>query len=272
MLSNTSRSLTYVSAAFYAVLGMALFAMPEKLAPVFTWNVSPFMAMTIGGWCLGNAWLAFFAARRWQWTLVQPSLLYLWLFGLLEMSVLITFREKANISSAVAATYVATLSLNAITAVIGIVDYLRTRPTVDSSGGVTSNVDRIGLIAFLALVGFLGYYGVTAQNGDIGTNGGIFPEIMTLFTLRGFGVFYLSIALAVIPLLWNRNKQTFLSHAFLSYGLIVFITAAAFVYLGLFDFASKPGGLLYFGAYFGVGMYFLISFFKFGIGQTQTAY
>jgi hypothetical protein len=82
MLSTTSRWLTYLTAIFYAILGAPLFAFPEQLAPVFAWKVTAFMTMTIGAWCLGNAWLAFVVARRWRWSLVYPSLYYLWIFSI----------------------------------------------------------------------------------------------------------------------------------------------------------------------------------------------
>jgi hypothetical protein len=48
--------------------------------------------------------------------------------------------------------------------------------------------------------------------------------------------------------------------------LILFITAAAFVYLRLFDFAVRPGGLAYFGAYLAVGIPLLIIFLRSGTG------
>jgi hypothetical protein len=76
MLSNTSRLLTYLTAGLYAALGLFLFLFPEGLAPVFAWNVTPFMAIFISGWGLGNAWLAYHAARRWEWRLVYPSLIW----------------------------------------------------------------------------------------------------------------------------------------------------------------------------------------------------
>jgi len=267
MLSNTSRLLTFANALLYAVLGASLFALPEQLAPVFAWKVTPFMTMTIGGWCLGNAWLAYLAARRWNWTLTQPAMLYLWLFGFLEFSVLILFRGKVNSAHPIAWLYILTLAVNVLAAVIGIAEAARSRPAVDSGSSRTNAYHYAGLIFFILFVGFLGFYGITAKIGDPGTNGGIFPEIMSLFTLRSFGVFYLSIALAVVPMLWNRNLQTFLSHGLLSYGLILFITAAAFVYLRLFDFTGRPGGLAYFGAYIAVGIFFLINFSRYGTGR-----
>jgi hypothetical protein len=48
--------------------------------------------------------------------------------------------------------------------------------------------------------------------------------------------------------------------------LIVAITAAALVNLRLFDFAERPGGLLYIGAYLIVGLPLLFVFYRFGTG------
>src|SRR5688572_7283805 len=107
MLSPTSRALTYLTAAFAAVTGAILFAAPERIAPVFAWNVTPFMVMTIGAWCLGNAWLALLTARRWDWTLTHTSKIYLWLFGLLETAVVIAFRDKLVLGHPVAWLYLA---------------------------------------------------------------------------------------------------------------------------------------------------------------------
>jgi membrane-anchored glycerophosphoryl diester phosphodiesterase (GDPDase) len=112
-------------------------------------------------------------------------------------------------------------------------------------------------------VGFLGFYGMIARSGAFGTNGGIFPEVMSPFTLRSFGVFYFALALAVTPYLRDKNLNALLHHSIASYGLIFFITIAAFAYLGLFDFAARPGGLLYFGAYLGVGIPLLIVIAKY---------
>ncbi|HET9908716.1 MAG TPA: hypothetical protein VFQ23_18855 [Anaerolineales bacterium] len=265
MLSNTSRSITYILAVLYAILGASLFALPVQLAPVFAWKVTPFMTMTIGAWCLGNAWLAFVVARRWKWSLVYPSLYYLWIFGVGELLILFLFRANLVLVHPIAWLYFITLLVNVIAAVVGIVELVRSRPAT-LSGLKPTRLQYAGLVAFIVFVGLLGLYGWIAQIGDAGTNGGIFPEIMSLFTLRSFGMFYLSLALAVIPLLWNSNLHTWVSHGFAAFGLILFITVAAFVYLHLFDFAAHPGGLAYFGAYLAVGIPLLIIFFTFGTG------
>lgn len=268
VLSNTSRLLTYLNALLYVILGALLFIFPEQLASVFAWKVTGFMTMTIGGWCLGNAWLAWFAARRWKWSLVYTTLIYLWMFGIGELLVLYLFRDKLKLEHPIAWLYFITLIVNVATALIGIFELLRTRPVSDSTNttGTTTSVQYTTLIFFIVFVGFLGLYGCTAQLGAPGTNGGIFPEVMSLFTLRSFGVFYFCIAMAVVPFLRDRSLAPILHHSIASYGLILFITAAACIYIGVFDFAARPGGLLYFGAYLGVGIPLLFGFRKLGTG------
>lgn len=266
MLSNTSRLLTYLTAALYAILGTLLFFMPEQLAPVFAWKVTAFMTITIGGWCLGNAWLAFIAARRWKWEHVYSSLLYLGLFGIGELLVVYFFRSKLNLTHPIAWLYLLTLFVNLSASLVTLMFWLRVRPPLDATSERTSSAQYLALVIFIVFVGFLGLYGCIATIGAPGTNGGIFPEVMSPFTLRSFGVFYLSIALSVVPFLWDRSIKAILTHSIASYGLIVFITLAAFIYARVFDFASKPGGLLYFAAYLGVGIPLLFVFRKYGTG------
>jgi hypothetical protein len=266
MLSSTSRWFTYLTGLLYAILGFLLFFLPEHFAPVFAWKVTPFMTMTIGGWCIGNAWLAWITARRWQWSLVYSALLYLWLFGLGELLVLFNSRDKLVLVHPIAWLYFVTLIVNALTALIGFMDWLRLRPNLVSSNPAFSAGQYAATVAFVIFVGFLGLYGSIAKAGSPGTNGGIFPEIMSPFTLRSFGMFYLTLALAVIPYLWNRNLNAILHHSIASYGLIVFITIAAFVYIRLFDFSTKPAGLLYFIAYLAVGIPLIFVFRNLGTG------
>jgi hypothetical protein len=268
MLSNLSRLLTYLTGLLYVSLGFLLFFLPEQFAPVFAWKVTPFMTMTIGGWCIGNAWLAWLTARRWQWNVVYSALLYLWLFGVGELLVLFNFRDKLVLAHPIAWLYLLTLVVNAITAVVGVIDWIRIRPKLASSNREFSTAQSAATIAFVFFVGFLGLYGSNAQIGAPGTNGGIFPEMMSLFTLRSFGMFYLTLAVAVVPYWWNRNVNAILHHSIASYGLIIFITIAAFIYIRLFDFANKPGGFLYFIAYLAVGIPLIFVFQKLGTGVT----
>ena len=269
MLSNISRLLTYACAALYGILGAFLFLLPEGLAPAFAWKVTAFMTMTIGGWCIGNAWLAYITARRWEWKLVYGSLIYLWLFGIGELIVLFVFRDKLKLEYPIAWLYFITLIVNTLAAFIGIFDYLRIRPSNQLSGTAITKIQSLPAIAFVLFVGFLGLYGLTAQIGAPGTNAGIFPEVMSLFTLRSFGVFYFSLALAVVPYFWDRSLNAILHQSFAAYALIVFITAAAFIYIRLFNFAERPGGLAYFSVYLAVGIPLTLIFIKYGTGVSR---
>jgi hypothetical protein len=268
MLSRYSRFLTYVTVFFYVVAGLPLYIFPNQLAGEFAWKVSPFVTMTIGGWCLANAWLAFVTARRWQWQVVYTALLYLWLFGVGEALVLFFFRDKLRLGHPIAWLYLAALAVNVVTAALGVVDYFRIKPSGSVSGEQMNTTHRVYAAAFVVFVGFLGIYGTSVSIGAPGTNGGIFPEVLSLFTLRSFAVFYLSIALAAAPYIWGGNLATVLHHAFASYALIVLVTFAALAHIRLFDFSGRPGGLLYFAAYFIVGIPLFFTFRKFGTGNT----
>ena len=266
MLTNSSRLLTYLTALLYAVLGVILFLLPVQMSSVFAWKVSAFMTMTIGGWCLGNAWLAFLAARRWRWDLVYSALCYLALFAVCEAGVVLTFREKLQLGHPVAWLYLAALGVNLLTVLVAAVEWLRLRPALAADGPPAPGFLRWLLVIFIVFVGFLGYYGLSAQVGDFGTNGGIFPEQMSLFTLRSFGAFYFSLAFGVVPLLWAKSARSYLSHGFLSSGFLLFVTLAALAFLGVFDFRVHPSQTIYIGVYLLVGAVVGFLLWKYGTG------
>jgi hypothetical protein len=269
MLSNLSRALTYLTALLYAVLGLLLFLLPEVLAPVFAWKVSAFVTMTIGGWCLGNAWLAFLAARRWRWDLVYSALIYLWLFGVLEALVLVLFISRLQPAHPIAWLYLAALGVNILAAVAGVIDYLRLRPALAADGPAPSGLLRGMAGVFILGVAVLGYYGLSAQIGDPGTNGGVFPEVISLFTLRSLGAFYLCLALGVVPLLWAKSRDSYLSHGLLSTGFLVFITIAAFAYWQVFDVGAHPTQWIYLAAYLVVGAATGALLWRYGTGSVS---
>jgi hypothetical protein len=56
--------------------------------------------MTMGGWCIGNAVLAWQSAAILRWRSIHPCLLCLWMFGLLEAGVLVWFHSKVDLGVA----------------------------------------------------------------------------------------------------------------------------------------------------------------------------
>src|SRR5687768_15894731 len=269
MLSNLSRWLTYLLAILYALLGFLLFFFSESLAPVFAWKVTPFMAATMGGWCIGNAWSAFFSARRWDWKLVYMALVYLWIFGITELAVLIAFRDKLVLQHPIAWLYFITICVNALAAIVGVYDWLRLKPVRTSFGPQAGTFHYVLISGFVLIVAMLAIYGLYAQVGDVGTNGGVFPEIMSLFTLRAFAVFYLSLCTSAAVPLRERNLPTMLHYGFSSYLLVLAITAAIFMYFDLFDFSTHPGQLIYVGAYFLIGIPLTLTIIREGTGLRQ---
>jgi hypothetical protein len=256
-------------AVLYALLGLILFAAPAQSSTHFAWKVSPFVTMTIGAWCLGNAWSAGITARRWEWRLVRTALAYLWLFGILQAAVLIVFRDKLQLGSAVAWLYVVTVVVSAISAVWGAVEWVRGRPRASHAGKKMTGTLRLLTLGFVLFVVFIAIYGTLVPMGGRGTNGTVFPEVMSPFTLRSFAVFYLALAVSAAPLLWLQDRGTLLHHALASSGLLVMITIATFVYIDRFNFAERPLGLLYIGAYVVVGVVVGIVMLIYGTGVRQ---
>jgi len=249
MLSSISRTLTYLCALCYLLLGAALFLAPDWAAGNFPWNVSSFVVMTIGGWCLGNAVFAWQSARLWDWRLVYPSLIYLWLFGIFEAAVLVAFRDKVNVASIVAFGYMLTIGINVLTALIGIIDWLRLRPNISVDGVPVPAYVR-GLTTFFTInLSILALGGLLARAGGLSTEGSLFPEPLTLFTVRAFAAFFAAICLSALPLIWARNLTPMFSYGWAGLILIIPILIAAFVNLDKFDFSGRPGGILYLGAY-----------------------
>jgi hypothetical protein len=271
MLKSTSLWLTYLLALLYSLLGGLLFFMPAQFSGQFAWKVSPFVTMTIGAWCLGNAWLALITATRWDWSRVRTALLYLWLFGLFEAGVLLVFRERVQLSSPMAWLYVGTLLVNVLAAVWGIAEWVRRGPPIEAAADKPTRTMRVLIGGFVVFVAFLGIFGAMRGLNGQGTGGAVFPEPMTAFSLSAFAAFYLALALGVLPLLWARDRETVMHHGFASYGLVIIITIATLVYIDRFDFVARPLGWIYIGAYVLVAAVTAIYFFKYGTGGERSA-
>jgi hypothetical protein len=249
MLSSTSRLLTRLSALCYLLVGAVLFLARGWGSGKFAWNVSPFVLITIGGWCLGNAAFAWQSARTWRWGVVYPSLIYLWLFGIFEAVVMIAFRDKVNLGTVVASGYVAAIAINVLTAIVGVLDVLRLRPSINVEGIPVPTYVRGLTIFFTINLAVLALGGLLASAGGLSTEGGIFPEPLTLFSVRAFAAFFAAICLSALPLTWTRTLTPMFTYGLAGLILIITILIAAFVNLDKFDFSARPGGILYIGVY-----------------------
>lgn len=250
-LSPLSRWLVRATGVLFALLGVVLFVQPAWAAAGFPWKITPFVAMTMGGWYLGSAVVAFEAARCWRWTVIFPMLLALWSFGLLEAGLLVLHQGVLHLTAPLGWPYVVTLAVAALTSLVGIVDRLRRVPAEDDVDLLAPPSHRVGAVAFVVFVAFLGLAGLS---GFFGAGRNIFPESLTVLTVRAFGAFYLSLAIGALPLIWTRSLNAELAYSRVGLVWIVLITLAALVYLPEFDFVQHPGGLIYFGIYLLVGI------------------
>jgi hypothetical protein len=249
-LSNITRALTRLSALAFALLGIVLFVVPAWAAERFPWNVSAFVAMTIGGWCLGTAGMAWLAARGWTWSVAYAVLLYLWSFAALELGVLVWFRDSLRLDVALAWPYLATLALATAAAVSGVADLVRLRPRLQATRPETESVlvwIRTLLALFVAFLGLLVV--VAAVNSEGMPSPTVFPEPLSAFTLRAFGAFYLSLIVGALPLVWARSMPPVLAFFWGGLALLVPIAAAAFFFWDRFDFGTHPLQLVYIGSY-----------------------
>lgn len=257
MISPLSRNLLRVLAVLYAVLGLILFVAPAWSAANFSWKISPFVAMTMGGWSLGNAFTAWETARIGRWSLAYANIVYLSVFGLLEATVLILFRGKLILNVAMAWPYLLALTLNVFVVILLIIEWLKTKPEISAEGLEVPAWTRWLMGVFILFVGFLAIYGWVSGAEGHGTDASVFPETLSLFTLRAFASFYAALASAVVPLIWTKGSSAMLTLGRAGMSFIVVVTIAALANLNKFNFAEHPGQFVYLGAY--LGAFFVLS-------------
>jgi hypothetical protein len=246
-LSPASRWLTRVIAAAYLLLGLVMFAFPDWSARHFPWKVSSFVAITLGSYLLGNAWIAAVAQRTWTFASVYPSLLYLWLFGVLETVVVLIHRDKLITGAVLTVPYLIVLGLTVIAAAAGLTDWIRRRPSLRSGGIAMPGLVRRLLVAFVIVVAFIAavvLYGPASAH-----DARYFPQPLTSFTLGALGVFYLSLSLSVLTIVTQQRMDTLATYLRGAIVLLVVIIIATLLYLGIFHFGAHPRRIVYLGTY-----------------------
>lgn len=249
-LSRASRRLTEAVTVGSAVVGAVLFLAPGWAAPRFAWTVTELMVMSIGAWFVGNAIWGWRILRDWRWPLVGPGLVYLWCFGLLECGVVVGYRDKLTLDSAVAWLYLTVIGLVALAGLVGIADVARLRPERDLPGRPFPTYLRVLTWAFVLFVGYLFLTAIIRPETAVG--GGVFPEDMSAFTVRTFGVYFLALVVGALAVLRRKNGDAVLAHIAGGLGITVPILVASLVYIDVFDFAAHPGQWIYIGSYVAV--------------------
>jgi hypothetical protein len=246
-LSAASRVLTVLLAVGSGVLGALLFIAPGWAAPRFAWSVTELMVMSIGAWFLGNCLWAARIARGWSWAHWSSGLAYLWGFGVLQSVVLVVYRARVHTASPVAWLYLAVIGLMVVTAVVGVIDLLRRRPAIVEPGQAVPRWLRVLVVAFVVFVSFLFAVAMLRPSAAIG--GGIYPEDMSPFTVRSFGVYFLTLVLGVLVVARRRTLGPLTGHIEGGLGITAPILLASLLHLSVFDLSAHPGQWIYLGSY-----------------------
>jgi hypothetical protein len=246
-LSPASRWLTRAISVACLLLGLLLFAFPGWSAHHFPWQVSPFVAMTLGSYLLGNAWIAAVAQRTWTFARVYSALLYLWLFGVLETAVVLVHRGKLITGAVLTVPYLVMLGVTVAAAVAGLADWVRRRPPLRSGGIAMPRVVRglqVAFVIVVALIAAVVLYGPKSAH-----DARYFPQSLTSFTLGSLGVFYLSLSLSVLFMINQPGMATLATYLRGTIVLVAVIVIATLLNIGIFHFGAHPRRIVYLGTY-----------------------
>jgi hypothetical protein len=252
MLSRGVRAVHRLTAVAYFGFGALLFLAPAWAAERFPWTVTPFVAMTIGGWCIGVTCFSWIGGRRGPVGAVLPVLTFVWLFGLSEIVVLFVDKPAFQVEAPLAIPYVLSLALTLASGGFGLLELLhqaRVGEAIHGHGRAIHPGVHGALLAAAVVLGGLAI--VAAFAGIVGpaTSGKVFPEAVTLFTVRAFGALNLSLALGALVAVVRRSHVAGVWLAVAAVFLLVPTLVAALANLGSFDFANRPLGGLYIGVY-----------------------
>jgi hypothetical protein len=250
----TGMWLLRIAAVAFVVLGAVAFVLPGFASAQgnFPWKVGPFLAMTIGGWSLGTAAIAADAARDLRPARVYPLIAYLGVFALGQSLVLVAFADRVQLGAVLTWTYLVGLSALLVGAVLTVLAW-RGEAGLTVCRGSVPRWAQAAAGAFAVFVGGLALG--TSLAGPDGTvaQGRVFPEAMSLFSMRAFSAFLFALAVSAATLLAAREALPYHELARAGLYLIVPITMAAFLNLGLFD-GARPGSIFYLVTYLLVGV------------------
>lgn len=249
MLAPKTRAAIRVGSLLYLALGLVLFAAPAFAASEFPWHVSSFVAMTIGGWMIGNGAALWFASAPGPAARVMPVLAYVAAFAALELLVVIAFRAALDLTALLAIPYLLALAASLIAAAFGMLELRKGTDVIVSEEEPLPTLDRRLLLGLLVFVAALAVGGFLAGEGGLSMTGQVFSEPLTLFSVRAFAAFYLALAVGIAALLLRPWVGSAVILGIAGIALIVPILLAALLNLGAFDFAGRPLGILYLAAY-----------------------
>src|SRR5687768_10296104 len=176
MWDQWRRWLQWAAAVSLGIFGVFAFLLPEWSGDQFPWGAGPIMVQTMGAWGLGTAAMAVLAARQSRQDRILGLNVYLWLFGILQLLVVVAFLDRLQWGHLLTWPYLVGLVALAASAVAGVLGWSSERPDLRGPQGTVTTWMRafaIGLGVFTAFLAagtlIAGPEGRTAQ-------GGVLPE------------------------------------------------------------------------------------------------
>ncbi|HUP83577.1 MAG TPA: hypothetical protein VM284_05235 [Candidatus Limnocylindria bacterium] len=251
-----SKTLLSIAGLVLIFVGAAMFLLPEYGVENFAWNVSPFVAMTIGGWSIGMGLMALDAARLWArngLSRVYAAVVAVWLFCVLELAVVVGFAPLLRSDHWLTYPYVLALGLGAVSAVLGAPTLWRRRPLLATQGEGTPRWLRATYAVFAVVTLALA---VAALVVDTSVPR-VVPEPLSDFSATAFAAFLVALGAAALPMAVTNDIEPQVQFARAGIFPDVLALAAAASFSSTFDFAAHPGNWLYIGAYVAVAVFAL---------------
>jgi hypothetical protein len=242
--SKTVLALTGLTLVF---TGLGLFLLPEVASEGFAWNVSPFFAMTIGGWAIGLGVMALDGARGWArngLSRVYASVVAVWLFCVLELVVVLASVAALRTDHWLTYPYLMALLLGAVSAVLGAPVLWQRRKLLATQGDGTPLWLRATYAVFALVTLGLALAALTFVS-----KGQVVPEPLSPFSTGAFAAFLIALAVAALPLIRTRDAEPAVQYARAGIFPDILALAPALAFSSSFDLAHRPGNLLYIGAY-----------------------
>jgi hypothetical protein len=232
-----------MAGALYILTGLPLFLAPGWASERFAWNVSPFVAMTAGAWCLGTAAFTLYGVRQRRWSAIRPCAVYPFAFGISQLALALYERERLRTAEALTWPYLAALVLSIVGGGLALVEGRRQLKPSRGAGLSVTPFIRLLMVGFVLLVFLLATVAFVAP--PRARNGAVFPQPLSLFSLRAFGVFYLSLGIGMLVLMADRAADGFLAYMRPGLVLVVLILVATAVYRDSFDLSAHPYQVVY---------------------------
>jgi len=278
LITRVARVLLWVAAAAFLLLGIAAWLLPEWASEHFPWSAGPFLAMTIGGWSIGTGLFAADAARDPRRDRAYPLVTYLGVFSLGQLLVALAFADRFRLGAILTWPYLLGLATALAGSILAALAWQRDsqrgrgapperdpgrdsvphrrgpqpvgRPSEDRS---VPGWGRRAVVLFTLFVGSLALGTFIAGPDGAIAQGRVFPETMSLFSIRAFSAFLFALTVASASLLVARQSLPYHELARAGLYLIVPITLAALLNPRLFA-ADRPLTFFYLAAYVVVGL------------------